>query len=154
MFYRLRQKRAKADTQLTLKMFFILGLTWIFDIIAFAIEKYQMTNTEISQTSSLAMEIVLVIFLVINASHGIIFFCIVYFTHANFKKFIIWCGISKAQRAFSNYYSSIRHTSTANRTRTTSMEMSRFRKHSETTQMSTIRSSRMRSKRAINEEDF
>ena len=126
-------------------MFFIYGLTWIFDIIAFAIEWYQMANTEISQTSSLAMEIVLVIFLVINACHGIIFFCIVYLNTAN---------IIKAQRTFSSYYSSIRHTSTADRTRATSFEMSRFRKHSETTQMSTIRSSQMRSKRARNEEKF
>ena len=137
----MRQKRAKADTQLALKMFFILGLTWTFDIIAFAIEKHQMTNTEKTQIGSVAMEIALVVFLVINASHGIIFFCLIYFTSANINKIKVWCGLRKARRAFSNYYSSLRHTSTSNRTRATSIQMDTF---SKTTQKSFLRSSRMR----------
>ena len=146
-----RVKRAKADTHLTLKMFFILGLTWIFDIIAFAIEKHQMTTTQNTQIESVSMEIVLVIFLVINASHGVIFFCIIYFTSANIKKIKIWCGLSRARTAFSNYYSSLRHTSTANRTRATSIQMDTF---SKATQKSFLQSSRMRSTRANHERDL
>ena len=150
--FRRQTRRANADTQLAIKLFFILGLTWIFDITAFAIEKYQMTKTDISESSNLVIESVLVIFLVINASHGIIFFFIIYCTSANINKIKIWCGIAKAQRAFSNYYSSLRKTSSSNRTRNTSIRMSTFRRHSDNTQSSFIRSSRMRSKRATNDE--
>ena len=104
-YFRARQSRARADVKLTLKIFFLLGLTWIFDIKAFALEPYELSHIEVS--------ILIIIFLVINASHGIIFFFTVFFTSATTKKISTWCGGTNVGRMVSNYYSSLRTTTTS-----------------------------------------
>ena len=68
---------------MTLKIFSLLGLTWILDIIAFAIEPYEQ--------SDISVEILVVVFLIINASHGIIFFLVVFFDKSTVKQIGIWC---------------------------------------------------------------
>ena len=110
IYFRLKQSRAKADVKLTLKIFFLLGLTWIFDIIAFAIEPYEHIY--------IGVQILIIIFLVINASHGIIFFFVVFLTSSTTKKIKIWCGGTNVGRMMTNYYSIIR-TSTTTSSRTT-----------------------------------
>ena len=82
--FRMRRLQTKKHGNTTLRMFFILGITWTFDIIAFAIQPYE--------TRLVGIEIVLIFFLIVNASHGILFFCIVYFTSQNIRRTRIWWG--------------------------------------------------------------
>ena len=110
--------------RLTLKIFIILGLTWILDIVAFTMNSYEQKH--------IAVEILIIIFLVINSSHGIIFFCVVFFTSATIKNVRTWFGRTRSlRRLMSNHYSTFkstsssrsRTTSTSHRTRTTSLGM-------------------------------
>ena len=99
---------------MTLKIFFLLGLTWSLDIIAFALEPYEQ--------SYISVEILVVVFLIINASHGIIFFFVVFFDKSTVKR---WR--SNVGRRVSQYYSTVRSTTTSSsssrRTRSTSLGM-------------------------------
>ena len=52
-----------------------MGLTWTFDIIAFAVQPYEQNH--------IGIEILVILFLVINASHGVIFFCTIFFNSEN-----------------------------------------------------------------------
>ena len=110
--------------RLTLKIFIILGLTWILDIVAFSMDSYEQKH--------IAVEILIIIFLVINSSHGIIFFCVVFFTSATIKNVRTWFGRTRSlRRLMSSHYSTFkstsssrsRTTSTSHRTRTTSLGM-------------------------------
>ena len=104
--------------KLTLKIFIILGLTWIFDIIAFSMDSYEQSH--------IAVQILVIIFLIINSSHGLIFFCVVFFTSATIKNMRTWFGRKRSlRRLMSSHYSTFRTrssttTSTSTRTRTTS----------------------------------
>lgn len=104
---------------MTLKIFFLLGLTWLLDIIAFVLEPYEQ--------SYISVEILVVVFLIINASHGIIFFLVVFFDKSTVKQIEIWCGRSNFGRRVSQYYSTVRSTTTSSassrRTRSTSLGM-------------------------------
>ena len=104
---------------MTLKIFFLLGLTWSLDIIAFAIEPYEQ--------SYISVEILVVVFLIINASHGIIFFLVVFFDKSTVKQIEIWFGRSNVGNRVSQYYSTVRSTTTSSssrrRTRSTSLGM-------------------------------
>ena len=91
-------------------MFLILGLTWAFDIIAFALQPYQQ--------SYIGIEILVVVFLVVNSSHGIIFFFVIFFNADNvttIRKTSNYVG-----RRISTFAS---RSSTRNSTRTTTIEL-------------------------------
>ena len=87
----------------------MLGLSWTLDIIAFAIEPYEQTN--------ISVEILVVVFLVINASHGIIFFFVVFFDKSTIKQMKIWCGKLSASRV-SKEHVTIQSTTKSSKCRT------------------------------------
>jgi len=109
--------------RLTVKIFIILGLTWILDIVAFTMDSYEQSH--------IAVQILVIVFLIINSSHGLIFFCVVFFTSATIKNMRTWFGRTRSiRRLMSNHYSTFRSTSSSrsrsntfssNRTRTTSL---------------------------------
>ena len=111
MYYRTPRSTVTADVKVTLKIFLILGLTWTFDIIAFIIEPFEQTY--------IGVEILVIIFLIINASHGMIFFCVVF--GSNSTKNRMFFGRRNLARTLSHYYSTFRSTtSSRGATRTTS----------------------------------
>ena len=91
-------------------MFFILGLTWTFDIIAFALQPYE--------RSHIGIDILVIFFLVVNSCHGVIFFCIIFFNSDN---------VTKMQTTSANFRRRISRltltSSTTNATRSTNIEL-------------------------------
>merc|ERR1712096_345732 len=81
-----RRTRAQIvqDVQTTFKMLVYLGLTWILDVIAFALQPYEHTNGFI--------QIMVTVFLVINSSHGVILSCVFMCNRTNTEQVIKWLG--------------------------------------------------------------
>ena len=107
--FRTTRSRAQSNLKITFKIFLMLGLSWTLDIIAFAIEPYEQTN--------ISVEILVVVFLIINASHGIIFFFVVFFDKSTIKQMKIWCGKLSASRV-SQEHVTIQSTTKSSKCRT------------------------------------
>ena len=77
-----RIKRRNKMLKVVIKMFFVMGLTWIADMISWAIEA-KLTTYEIFKNKGLLYSGLL--FQVINSCQGIIMFLLVFFDNARIK---------------------------------------------------------------------
>ena len=77
-----RTKRRNKMLKVIVKMFFVMGLTWIADMISWALQakltKYEIFNNKGLLYSALVFEI-------INSSQGVIMFLVVFFDNARIK---------------------------------------------------------------------
>ena len=79
-----RSKRRNRMMKVIIKMFFVMGLTWIADMISWAIEA-KLTTYEIFKNKGLLYSAL--VFDVINSCQGIIMFLLVFFDNARIKMF-------------------------------------------------------------------
>ena len=79
-----RIKRRNKMLKVVIKMFFVMGLTWIADMISWAIEA-KLTTYEIFKNKGLLYSALA--FDVINSCQGIIMFFMVFFDNARIKMF-------------------------------------------------------------------
>ena len=79
-----RIKRRNKMLKVVIKMFFVMGLTWIADMISWAIEA-KLTTYEIFKNKGLLYSAL--VFDVINSCQGIIMFLLVFFDNARIKMF-------------------------------------------------------------------
>ena len=64
------------------KMFVVLGLTWIMDIITFALKSYDQTSTVVF--------VLAMILEIINSLQGVILFVVIFFNSKNIMKICCW----------------------------------------------------------------
>ena len=79
-----RTKRRNKMMKVVIKMFFVMGLTWIGNMISWALEA-KLTKLEIFKNKGLLYSGLL--FQVINSCQGIIMFFLVFFDNARIKMF-------------------------------------------------------------------
>ena len=96
-------------------MFLILGLTWTFDVIEFALGSYKQ--------KSIAVYVFTNITLVINSLQGVILFCVMVLNSANLRKIRQWLIKTSNITAAGNQVSS-RPSNSINITSSTSISLS------------------------------
>ena len=96
-------------------MFLILGLTWTFDVIEFALGSYKQKSIAVYVFTNIA--------LVINSLQGVILFCVIVFNSANLRKIRQWLTKTSNITAAGNQVSS-RPSNSINITSSTSISLS------------------------------